>query len=83
MKLTKEENLMFIELARSSFGPNLCRYIDKLILELVDIRNIKGDNTDIERKAREVAVNVLETEFKSRLQILSKRGTNVITEEYI
>jgi hypothetical protein len=83
MNLNEKEQKQFRDLARSSYAPFLLTFIEKLVLELVDIRNIKGDNTDVERKGREVAVAILDRELVNRLKVLSGRIETSNNNEYV
>lgn len=83
MNLNEKEQKQFRDLAHSSYAPFLLNLIEKLVLELVDIRNIKGDNTDVERKGREVAVGILDRELVNRLKVLSGRIETSNNNEYV
>lgn len=70
IQLTQEEKGMFNRLSQSNDGRILTEFIERLIREAVDIRNITG-NVEAEKKGREVAVQLLEENFVNRIKILS------------
>jgi len=46
-------------------------FMEKLVREAVDIRNIGDQNIESEKKGREVAVKILEENFVNRIKLLS------------
>jgi hypothetical protein len=80
IKLTEKENSMFKEIANSGLGLMLTGHIKRVIEHYMDIRNIEGDNLLAEKKGREIAVQILEDEFISRLRASS--NTAVSQESY-
>lgn len=61
---------MFQRLSETNDGKILVGFLEKLILEAVDIRNITG-NVETEKRGREVAVKLLEENIVTRLKIMN------------
>lgn len=58
---------LFRNLSQSSDGDALIEYVKELQAELVDIRNIPDNNLDIEKKARELAVKILQEKLIDKI----------------
>lgn len=61
---------MFQRLSETNDGKILIGFLEKLILQAVDIRNITG-NAETEKKGREVAVKLIEDNIVNRLKIMN------------
>lgn len=70
VSLNQQEQGMFHRLSETNDGKLLVGFLEKLIREAVDIRNIKGD-AEAEKKGREVAVKLIEENIVNRIKILS------------
>lgn len=70
VQLNQQEQGLFRRLSESNDGKLLIGFLDKLIREAVDIRNITG-NAEAEKKGREVAVKLIEENIVNRLKVMS------------
>lgn len=68
LKLNQQETKLFSNLSSSSEGQVLVSFIEKLEKELVDIRNIPDNDLIVEKKARELAIKILNKEVKDRIR---------------
>jgi hypothetical protein len=69
-------------MSSGSDGKILRSYLKKLVNELVDIRNIPDQNADIEKKARTLAVNIIQTALIDRLSNLNANLDQPNEDEY-
>lgn len=78
MILTDEDKILFERLARTSEGKRLVLFCERLIQDMVDIRNMK-DVTKIEYiEAARIAAGVIDEHFVKRLKVL--QGAKVENE---
>lgn len=67
LKLNNQEKDFFIRLSKGPDSKVFKGYCSKIVNELIDIRNIPDEHTDIEKKARTLAVKMIESSFISKL----------------
>lgn len=60
---------MFVRLSEGSDGKTLRAYCNKVLNSLVDIRNIPDGEEALEKKARVLAVRVLQDNFINHLTV--------------
>ena len=82
LKFNQQEHDVFVRMSNSSDGKTLRNYLKKLINELVDIRNIPDQNADIEKKARTLAVNIIQTALVDRLTNVNANLAQPNEDEY-
>lgn len=69
--LTNQEQEVLQRIGGSSDGRVIRGFCQKLVDTLVDIRNIPDGNTDVEKKARTLAVRIIQEEIINRFKILN------------
>lgn len=82
LKFNQQEHDVFVRMSNSSDGKILRNYLKKLVNELVDIRNIPDQNADIEKKARTLAVNIIQTALMDRLTNINANLDQPNEDEY-
>ena len=71
MRLDDKELRAMEYVAKSRNCKTWIGIFEKVIADCVDIRNIEGENLEVELKARRKAVEILEKEFVVKLKVLS------------
>lgn len=82
LKFNQQEHDVFVRLSNGSDGKILRGYLKKLVNELVDIRNVPDQNADIEKKARTLAVNIIQTALLDRLTNVNANLAQPNEDEY-
>lgn len=68
IELTPIETTVFSSMANGVDGKILISFCQRLADTLVDIRNIPNENLDVEKRARSLAVNIIELNLINRLK---------------
>lgn len=82
LKFNQQEHDLFVRMSNGADGKVLRNYLKKLVNELVDIRNIPDQNADIEKKARTLAVNIIQTALVDRLTNVNANLAQPNEDEY-
>ena len=77
----KYRDKLLQQLARSNMGEALKEYMTELIDKMVDARNYKGDNFEVDMKARVKAADILE-KIMIRLNLIKKQTKKVVKNQY-
>lgn len=67
----QQEQEMLLQLSQSHNGKVLLGFLDKIIADAVDIRNIPNENIEAQKLGRQVAVKFIEENISNRLKVLS------------
>lgn len=57
-------------MAKGGSGQTIIEFVERLVNSLVDIRNIPDGDATVEKKARSLAVSILEENFIKRFRAL-------------
>jgi hypothetical protein len=71
LELNNREITLFSNLAKGADGEILKKFLERIEMALIDIRNIPDQNVDIEKKARTLAVNIIKENITDRLKVLN------------
>lgn len=77
LPLNQKEQDAFETLAKSNAGITLLAYLEKLVLQAVDLRNIEGDRKEAQIESRILLSKIIQENLIDRLNIL---GGRVLTE---
>lgn len=71
MQLNNEHKAVLKSVFGGTSGERFKEYLEELVRELVDIRNIKDGEVETEKRARERAVEILEEYLLSKARIVT------------
>ncbi len=82
VQLSDTELKVFESIASSSEGRILQSYLERLIVDAIDIRKITGDNIQAQIEARKMFTIMVEENLINKLKVLSGQKLNEEQESY-